>query len=373
MCPQGAPQMPSIEHRSNDTWRVVWRVKGKKQYRTFATEAEAEAFKADPLATRGGQSIGISPLVTALSGRRTPILVEYARPLVEDPGLRTSSRDIYRKVLRKIHGTKLGQTQVGKVTPTDLREFLNNELKSDRRNVSQFLAKLFNAAVREGIINVSPIFRAGIRRPSQPQKDMHPLTVDEIEKLAGAAASPRDALCIGIGAYVGLRGGEVGGLRVQDIEQKGDVCKIHVRQNATTTSAGRSIGELKTRSSRRTLTVPCSLAEEIADYIAANPPREDGLIFRTDQGGYVTSWTLSRATQRAAAAAGMRPVSFHDLRHTCASLLIKAGVPAKAIQLYLGHSSIRMTMDIYGHLFPSEDDALAASMERMREEYRAAR
>ena len=100
------------------------------------------------------------------------------------------------------------------------------------------------------------------------------------------------------------RGDEVGGLRVQDIHP--ETYKIHVRQNATTMSEGRAIGELKTRSSRRSLKVACSLAAEIAEYIAANPPREDGLIFRTRRGGYITSWTLSRATQKAAKLAVMR-------------------------------------------------------------------
>jgi hypothetical protein len=53
---------------------------------------------------------------------------------------------------------------------------------------------------------------------------------------------------------------------------------------------------------------------------------------------------------------------FHDLRHTCARLLIAAGVHAKSIQVRLGHSTIQMTMDVYGHLLPSLDDALAATL-----------
>jgi hypothetical protein len=55
-----------------------------------------------------------------------------------------------------------------------------NGLSADRRNVSQFLGKVFNAAVRDGIINVSPLVRGGIRRPAVPQKDMQPLSVREV-------------------------------------------------------------------------------------------------------------------------------------------------------------------------------------------------
>ncbi len=59
----------------------------------------------------------------------------------------------------------------------------------------------------------------------------------------------------------------------------------------------------------------------------------------------------------------MRRVSSHDLRHACAANLIRQGQSPKAIQLYLGHSDIRTTMNIYGRLFEGDDDALAAGME----------
>ena len=207
---------------------------------SMTPKARRGAFAADSLATLSGStSIGIPPHPVSDDGRATdPDRGQYARPLVEDPGLRASSRDIYRAALRKIDGTKLGDTPVGKVDPTDLREFLNG-LSADRRNVSQFLGKVFNAAVREGIINVSPLVRGGIRRPAVPQKDMQPLSVDEVENLAKATGSGTRRAVHPIGAYVGLRGGEVGGLRVQDIDP--EACKIHVRQNATTTSEGRAI------------------------------------------------------------------------------------------------------------------------------------
>jgi len=251
---------------------------------------------------------------------------------------------------------------VHKVTPSEVRRFLN-DLCSDRRNIHQFLGKVFNAAVNEDILTVSPLVRGKIRRPPQVQKDLRPLSVDEVNRLVSATLTQREAVCIRIGAFAGLRAGEVGGLRAEDIDVAAS--RLHVRQNATVTSEGRAIGKLKTRSSRRSLTVPGSLMQVIVDFVAANPPGEDGLIFRTSRGGLVTAYHLTHWTQAAARRAGLRRVSFHDLRHTCASLLIHAGVPAKAIQQYLGHSSIRITMDVYGHLFPSADGDLAASLEAM--------
>ncbi len=66
---------------------------------------------------------------------------------------------------------------------------------------------------------------------------------------------------------------------------------------------------------------------------------------------------------RAALPEAKHALRFHDLRHTCASLLIAAGAHPKAIQVRLGHSSISITMDRYGHLLPSVDDALAGALD----------
>jgi len=352
----------SVERHGN-RFRVVWRVDGVKRRRSFDTEAEARAFADNSLAIVGRYTIDISALVPAMPDRDrrpSPTVIEFARPLVEDPNLGAASRDIYRNALRKIDDSVLGETPLDKVTPSDMREFMN-VLTSDRRNVHQFLAKVFNAAVNDDFIVASPLARGRIRRPPQLQKEVRPLSVEEINLLVDGTLNQREALCIKIGAFVGLRGGEVGGLRAEDVDT--GVSKLHVRQNATVTSEGRAIGSLKTKASRRSLTVAPSLMREIVDYVAASPPDEDGLIFRTERGRLMTAWELSRTTQRAARRVGLRPVSFHHLRHTCASLLIHAGVPGKAIQQYLGHSSIRVTMDIYGHLFPTADGELAASME----------
>ena len=144
-----------------------------------------------------------------------------------------------------------------------------------------------------------------------------------------------------------------------------DRCRFNVVQNATTVGSDRTIGATKTENSERNIPVPCSLVEDIATYVKEHPPLDDGLLFRTSQGGLVTAYQISRATRRAAKRAGIRggKVSSHDLRHACAANLIKQGNTAKAIQLHLGHGSIRITMDTYGRLFEGDDEALAVGME----------
>ena len=138
--------------------------------------------------------------------RPSPTVVESARPLIEDADLGAASRDIYRNALRKIDGTLLGETALNRVRPSDVREFMN-ALTSDRRNAHQFLAKVFNAAVNEDFIAASPLAKGRIRRSQQLQKDMRPLSIEEINLLVGGTLNHREALCVKIGAFVGLRGG----------------------------------------------------------------------------------------------------------------------------------------------------------------------
>ena len=85
--------------------------------------------------------------------------------------------------------------------------------------------------------------------------------------------------------------------------------------------------------------------------------RRTGYVFGSEHAPYTATWLQKRA-RRAWTAAGLEPITFHDARHACASLWIAAGLDVKVISEYLGHSTIAVTMDTYGHLLPgAADDA----------------
>ena len=109
--------------------------------------------------------------------------------------------------------------------------------------------------------------------------------------------------------------------------------------------------------------------KEISIFRPTNPPAPDGRIFHGSEGGMQDHIALNKICQRAAAKTDLGAVHFHRLRHTCASLLIDAGANAKAVQRYMGHGDIQTTLNLYGHLFPDADQALADSMEIRRDEY----
>ena len=142
--------------------------------------------------------------------------------------------------------------------------------------------------------------------------------------------------------------------------------------------AGRfSVGPTKT-GKVRTITLPAFLAELLATHVGRYPS-SDGCVFTAAEGGPVRHRNFyARHYRPAVARAGLADgLRFHDLRHTCAASLIAEGRHIEEVKDYLGHSSIRVTSDRYGHLFPKAHaemaDALDARFRRAAGESPAAR
>lgn len=191
---------------------------------------------------------------------------------------------------------------------------------------------------------------------------MRALTAEEIWTVAGAVPARDRALVILLG-LCGLRIGEAAALTVDDF----DFLRRSVRiTKAASEVAGKIlVGPTKT-GANRAVALPRIVVEELAAHLAAYPPGPKGLIFGRLGGGYLRRNAWRRrvwvpAVKRAKISDPLpRP---HDLRHTAASLAIQAGAHPKAIQAMLGHSSITVTLDRYGHLFPSLSESLADAVD----------
>ena len=114
--------------------------------------------------------------------------------------------------------------------------------------------------------------------------------------------------------------------------------------------------------------LPRFLTDRLADHLRTRTaPSPDALVFTAPTGGPLnnSNWRR-RVWVPAVAAAGLPPgLRIHDLRHTCSALLIAAGAHPKAIQMQLGHTSARFTLDRYGHLYPSSLNRVADTLERI--------
>jgi integrase len=162
---------------------------------------------------------------------------------------------------------------------------------------------------------------------------------------------------------LGLRLGELLGLRWEDVDL--DAAILAVRQNSVRVDGELRYQPPKTRRSRRTLPLPAPLVtalrehkvRQAADRLALGPGWIDtGLVFTTRLGTPIEPRNLTRHFYGVRARAGLAGVRFHDLRHTCITLLLNLGVPPHTVQAIAGHSHINVTMAIYAHVVMTEQE-----------------
>ena len=171
------------------------------------------------------------------------------------------------------------------------------------------------------------------------------LEPDEIKLLLGAAQPPIDTILY-LAIYSGLRRGELFGLQWGDLDEQHNVLRIRrsIYQGDVTSP--------KTTHSERTVDLPTPIVTRLQEYREVYPPLEGDFIFRTATGTPIDpdNW-YGRHFVPTVKRAKLRPIGLHTLRHTYASLLINMGEGIKYVSKQLGHASIQITADLYGHLF----------------------
>ncbi|MBA2528502.1 MAG: site-specific integrase [Euzebyales bacterium] len=164
-------------------------------------------------------------------------------------------------------------------------------------------------------------------------------------------------------AYTGLRWGEVAALRVGDVDLLRGAVTV-----ARSLERGGTLKDTKTHG-RRIVHLEQALRNELAVHIQTELLLPADHVWTAAQGGPLSYTNFRRRVwQPAVMAAGIdASLRFHDLSHTCASWLIARGGTARAVMAWMGHSTIKVTFDRYGHLFPHELENLAASLSDLRQ------
>jgi integrase len=167
-----------------------------------------------------------------------------------------------------------------------------------------------------------------------------------------------------LAGVLGLRWSEVAGLRVGRIDFRRET--LEIAETCAEVSGRVVFAPVKTRSSRRTLNVPPFVVSMLTDHLASRGgPGPDELVFVAPEGGPLRRSTFrTRVFDPAVKRADLDGLTFHGLRHTAAGLLIEAGAHIETIKQRLGHSSIRVTSDVYGSLLPSVDEGVTTALER---------
>jgi integrase len=219
----------------------------------------------------------------------------------------------------------------------------------------QVLSQILRFAIKAKRLALNPA--EDVDLPSMMSGERRYLTHLEVMKLAMASGRFRP-LVLTL-AYTGLRFGEAIALRTADVVL--DQRRIRVSRSATAVT-GQGIVETDTKNhTSRVVPIPGLLAKDLENLLAGR--RADALVFPSHKGGYLTSTEFRWVFDQAARAVGLAGVVPHGLRHTAASLAISAGGNIKVVQRMLGHKTATLTLDLYGHLFPDDLDAVADGMD----------
>jgi integrase len=224
----------------------------------------------------------------------------------------------------------------------------------------QLFAKTMAAAVDGGMLAQSPC--RGVALPKVEHEEMRYLNPVEIACLAEAIRPGYQALVF-VGAYGGLRIGELAGLRRSRVDL--DAGTVDVAETVLEVEGRLLFGPPKTRAGRRRIGLPRRVVDELALHLRA-PGRPTDPVFRSPAGGplRVTGFR-NRIWRPATLAAGLPGLRIHDLRHTAVALWIAAGASPKEVAVRAGHTSTSFVLDRYGHLFPESDAALRDRLDEL--------
>ena len=202
--------------------------------------------------------------------------------------------------------------------------------------------------------------------PRIERAEMRFLTVAEVRRLAVAVGPGYRALIL-LGAYGGLRIGEMTGLRRKRLDLGAGV--VEVAEVVTEMHGHLYVGPPKTTAGRRRVGLPrVVVVEALQEHLAGRLVEPDSFVFAVSNGTPLrTASFRTRVWRPATRAAGLEGLRIHDLRHTAVALWIAAGAGPKEVATRAGHTSVSFTLDRYGHLYPEADRALRDRLDRFHE------
>ena len=365
MCTRCVPEADVAIDKHRGKWRARWRDdNGAQRARSFDRKADAQQWLAKVRVEHDSGAGHEQLTVAELADRWLE-----ASPHLSPGTLATYRRDLERYVLPRF-GHRKADSLKADMVQSWLTEELDTYASSSVHRHYRTLRSMYGWALRAGLVRTNPCL--AVNPPRVERHDVDVFSVEQVEAIA-AAITPRYRALVLVAAYGGLRLGEVTGLRRRDVDRASVMVVGQVQRQQRTT-------QTKTRTSRRRVALPASVAEELAAHLDTyTGPDPDDLVFVNQLGRPVgPSWRGSSwAPACVKAGMGARTIKNgkpsyrdiprpHNLRHTAAALAIATGAHPKTIQQRLGHSSIAVTMDTYGHLFAGVDEALADDLDLLR-------
>jgi integrase len=340
---------------------------GTKLRKTFPTIGAAKAWRQDAAGqVRRGQLRAVAPMTLReaaadwLEQAKAGTVRTRSGEEFKPSTLRGYEAALERRVL-----DELGHRKLSDITRGDLQDFADRLLAdgldaSTIRNCLMPLRAIYRRALSRGFVTINPT--SGLELPAvQGRRDR---IADPSEAALLLAALPeKDRAPWSTAMYAGLRRGELMALRWEDVDLARGLIRV---ERSWDVRAG--LIEPKSRAGRRKVPIAAVLRDFLDEHKLATE-RSEGLVFgRSDVRPFepvsvaaraATAWKAANVKRKEQELDPLEPITLHEARHTFASLMIAAGVNAKALSTYMGHASITITLDRYGHLMPGNEEQAA--------------
>jgi integrase len=347
-------------------WFAAVSVEGRRKVLHAGTRAEVARELARVLGQRDAGTLVVG---------KSPSMAEFLEQWLEcviQPNRAVWTWRGYRAAVRVHVVPELGAVRVDRLTPQHIVRLLNRMQEKGAspktvNNVRALLRSALTTAVRWSLVSRNVASLTDARESERP--DIKPFTPAEAKAFLQAVHGDRLEALYRVALTMGLRQGEVLGLRWLDVDFEGGT--LHVGEQLHRVGGKLVRVPLKTVRSRRTLAVPKFVVEsltehrrrQLAEQRSTKSWSDTGYIFTTIAGEPLEARTVLRWFRRILDEAGIRPVRFHDLRHSTATLLLVQGVAPRVVMEILGHSQIATTMNIYTAVVPELQREAAARMD----------
>jgi integrase len=369
----------SISRRKNGGWIAqysVYTLEGRKR-KTIYGRTRAEVSE---------------KLIKAMADRDSGIVYETGKLTVGDyldRWLRDSVKGTVKETtyanysyITRVHiSPALGRVKLKNLTPAHVRGFYGEKARTNLsaatvKKMHVVLRRALSHAVSDGVIPRNAADNVKPPRASAPGEEIRPLNSVECCAFLEASRGERLEALYVLAVHCGLREGELLALRWEDVDLEVANPALLVRHTLTRGEDGRgyvigtSTKSGKGRRVRLTRQAVASLKDhrmrQLEERMSLTGLWQDqDLVFPNNIGFLLNPSNLrNRSFKRIKVRSGVREdLRFHDLRHTCATLLLREGVNAKVVSEMLGHASIVITLNTYSHVLPDMQDSAADAME----------
>jgi integrase len=324
----------------------------------FGSKGEAKRWRHEKqlAADRGVLEKARTPTIEALADEifenaEAGILTSRSRRPFKPSTIRSYRICFDRYLRREFGGFRIADLRRGDVN-SFIVSISTDKSPSTIRNILMPLRLIVRYSLDMEHINVDPL--TGLRLPAPDERPREVIALEDTKALIDVLPNAQDKAIYGMAAFAGLRRSEIRALRQKHIDLEDGIIRVEA-------SWDRVAGEVPPKSAAGNRIVP--IPNELKDLLLPlELDQPEAFLFPSRTGNPFCPQTLYRRVSREIKGTNLKPVGLQVCRHAFASFAIKAGINMKLISTYMGHSSIRITIDRYGHLLPGDEEEYAELM-----------